>query len=367
MIEKESARPIYEQIRDELLNRMERGVFNRGEQIPTEAELCSEFGVSRTSVRKAIESLQDSGIVRRIPGKGSFIADGPARDAVGEERSWTIAFVENEQHYDVSFYSNHVWQVLSRTLQSALGQRGYTHYLSQIVPTNAGNTLGMVRRLQATASVTIIAELIDESLAVALGRAHQPATLLVEPSIDVDGVSSISFHNQGIGRQSCKYLHDLGHRNLAFIAGPEERKPARHRKVGFFERARALGIRPDRIRLVHGDWSVDSGYKAMQRILAEAPEVTAVCCANDFMALGAANAVFEAGKSVPRDVSLLGVDDALPHRSLPIGLTTFRFPIGAVVDTIVERIERLMSGTKDPVSHLFFEATLVERDSCRRL
>lgn len=74
-IEFESNIPYYLQLIAVLKDRIARGIWKPGDQIPSEPELCSIFGVSRTVVRQALLELELDGLVIRRKGKGTFIAD----------------------------------------------------------------------------------------------------------------------------------------------------------------------------------------------------------------------------------------------------------------------------------------------------
>jgi GntR family transcriptional regulator, frlABCD operon transcriptional regulator len=65
--------PLYRQIRQMLKNDIEQGKYKPDEQIPTEAELCETYKVSRITIRKAIEDLAVEGILTRIPRRGTFV------------------------------------------------------------------------------------------------------------------------------------------------------------------------------------------------------------------------------------------------------------------------------------------------------
>lgn len=69
-----SSRPLYEQIKDYVLDSIQSGVFIPHTRIPSERELALRFGVSRLTVTKALKALEQAGIVYVQIGKGTFIA-----------------------------------------------------------------------------------------------------------------------------------------------------------------------------------------------------------------------------------------------------------------------------------------------------
>ena len=70
--------PLYHQLERHLLDRLRGGEFDPGALLPTEEELCSSYGVSRITVRKALDSLTQQGVIIRRRGIGSFVAENVA-------------------------------------------------------------------------------------------------------------------------------------------------------------------------------------------------------------------------------------------------------------------------------------------------
>ncbi|QMU74110.1 LacI family DNA-binding transcriptional regulator [Streptacidiphilus sp. P02-A3a] len=122
-------------------------------------------------------------------------------------------------------------------------------------------------------------------------------------------------------RQAVEHLLHLGHRTVWHIGGPPDSIAAEGRATGWRAALRAAGVPVPRMH--SGDWSAASGY-ATGRELARNPEVTAVFAANDQMAMGVLRAMYEAGRRVPADVSVIGSDD-IPEAAFAIPpLTTIR-------------------------------------------
>jgi DNA-binding LacI/PurR family transcriptional regulator len=139
------------------------------------------------------------------------------------------------------------------------------------------------------------------------------------PSVRIDNVAGAEL--------ATRHLLGLGHRTVHHIGGPDSWHDARDRIDGWRRALRAAGApEPEMPR---GDWSSRSGYEAGRRLAAR-PEVTAVFCANDPMAVGFLRAAAEAGRRVPQDVSVVGFDDVQEAAYFSPPLTTVRQDFGAL-------------------------------------
>lgn len=87
--------PRYYQVYVTLREWVRDGVYASGAQIPTEAQLCQTFGVSRITVRKAIENLVDEGWLVRRQGKGTFVEMSAAHGAVSLDLNEVLSHVEH--------------------------------------------------------------------------------------------------------------------------------------------------------------------------------------------------------------------------------------------------------------------------------
>lgn len=136
---------------------------------------------------------------------------------------------------------------------------------------------------------------------------------------------SVAIDNLAGAAQATRHLLDLGHETVHHVGGPDNWLDAQERVEGWRETLRAAGAHePD---LIRGDWSARSGYEIGHR-LAAMPEVTAVLCANDPMALGLLRAFAERDRQVPGDVSVVGFDDIPEAAFFLPPLTTVRQDFG---------------------------------------
>src|SRR6202795_1125386 len=115
------------------------------------------------------------------------------------------------------------------------------------------------------------------------------------------------------GQASCgatTHLISLGHRRIAHISyAPLVYNPARNRFEGYRRALRTAKIRFDKKLFAEGDFTGESGYKAMKRILTSNADPTALFAGNDTLAFGAMVAAREAGLAIPEDFAVVGYDD----------------------------------------------------------
>ncbi|HKO13574.1 MAG TPA: LacI family DNA-binding transcriptional regulator [Acidobacteriaceae bacterium] len=132
-------------------------------------------------------------------------------------------------------------------------------------------------------------------------------------------------------RAAMEHLLELGHTDIAFIAGPATLQSARVRRNAFVTAMEEKRL--DASLVEQGNHQVDGGHDAMKRLLAGKRRPTAVLASNDMTAIGALGTLHEAGVRVPEEVSIAGFDD--------IALSAFTQPALTTVKLSREEIARL--------------------------
>jgi DNA-binding LacI/PurR family transcriptional regulator len=143
------------------------------------------------------------------------------------------------------------------------------------------------------------------------GRARED---IADGFVDVDNV-------QGAGL-AVAHLVDRGRTRIATIAGPADMVAGSSRYQGYAAALAAAGRGVDDRLVECGDFGQQSGADAMRALLGRVPDLDAVFCANDLMAVGALQALRDAGRRVPEDVAVVGFEDAAIARSAHPPLST---------------------------------------------
>lgn len=162
---------------------------------------------------------------------------------------------------------------------------------------------------------------------------------------EVPGAEATAFlsDNADGGRLAAEYLLGLGHRGALVLAGGDDLESSRRRVDGFRTSWAAGGGRPPAV--AGGGFTEGGGRAAVAAYLPRLRDgsLTAVFAANDLMALGAMDALYDAGLECPRDVSVMGFDDIGPARYTRPRLTTVRQDVvglgSAAATALVDALE----------------------------
>ena len=154
-------------------------------------------------------------------------------------------------------------------------------------------------------------------------------------------VTSVAIDNAAGAATATRYLLSLGHRTVYHVAGQASCLDAQERIDGWRQALREAGAPEPAV--LGGDWSSASGYEMGCR-LASNPDVTAIFCGNDPMALGVMRALAERGLRVPDDVSIVGFDDVPEAGFYLPPLTTVRQDFGEVGRQALSALVDRMSG-----------------------
>ena len=254
---------------------------------------------------------------------------------------------------------------LAALLVSAARRRGLTVLVEQ--------TGGDVEREQEVAAgfpVRMVDGLVFSPLSLpdtelSSRRDRTPAVLVGEHGRDA-GIDRVANDSVEIGRLATAHLLERGRRRVAMIGAKREHPHlvATDRLAGYARALRQAGIRSDR-RLVTAtdEWSRQEGERAVDVLLERAPDVDAVFCPSDVMALGALRSLRRHGRRVPDDVAVVGVDDIAEASYAAPTLTTVAIDRGFVAETALDLLLRRLEGDESPPRTVVAPHGLVVRES----
>ncbi len=307
--------------------------------------------VSETATRAVLTAAQELG----------YVTNRAARSLV-TRRSDSIAFVVAEDESRV--FADPFFPAVLRGAHQAISHAGRQLVF---VALSTGADRERFARFAAGGHVdgaVFVSLHGDDPLPRELRAAGIPSVLSGRPFRADDDTPYVDADNAGGARLAAQALLDAGCRRPATIAGPRDMPAAQDRLAGFRAGLAAAGVRWSTRRLVHGDFTPDSGYRCMQRLLAKAPVPDGVFVANDSMAAGALRALHEAGIGVPGEMRVVGFDDSPVAAASHPALTTVRQPMERLGREMAALVVRLLDERSPRPRSLMLATELVVRETC---
>jgi LacI family transcriptional regulator len=252
-------------------------------------------------------------------------------------RSQTLGLV-------VSDISNPFFPELIKSIEAAAFERGYDVMLSN-TNYDTDRTSHYVRRFieRKVAGVVIMTSELDKEL---VGELASREVSVVFLDLGKPGVhmSNLSVNYESGIEEAISHLVSLGHREIAFVSGPERLRSAR-RRLEAFRNSMRRHLPHAHAVFYRGDFKLEGGRRAAAEMLAKKDRPTAVLAANDLMAMGVMVELRAAGLQVPRDVSVVGFDDIAFAALAEPPLTTVCLPR---VELGRHAVEALMTNIEHP-------------------
>jgi LacI family transcriptional regulator len=187
-----------------------------------------------------------------------------------------------------------------------------------------------------------------------------PIVLLARAPLD--GIPSVRSENHDVAIELTTHLLEHhGHRRLAFIGDPGAAPDLMQRWEGFQLAHRAAGLGAP-MQAVRTGFSPEDGYAAVERLLAAPEPPTALVCANDELASGAAMRVRDLGLRLGDDLAVTGWDDGPIGQALSAPLTTVHQPVSELGRCSADALFQTIEG--DAPDSQVLPSRLVLRRSC---
>jgi LacI family repressor for deo operon, udp, cdd, tsx, nupC, and nupG len=220
----------------------------------------------------------------------------------------------------------------------------------------------MLRRKEADGLIFLGHRLPKEAAALVrvlpAGRAPIVNGCEFNPRLDIP---SVHIDNATAASDAMDHLYRLGHRRIGIVTGPLVSPLSRDRLRGATARAKKASAERDFI-VMNGDFSIESGALAGERLLGRKEPPTAIFCFNDEMAMGVIDTARRRKLRIPGDLSVVGFDDIRFARYTDPPLTTVAQPMRQIGEGTVRLLLEILKGQGSPES-VTLPHTLVVRSS----
>lgn len=308
----------------------------------TSIDIARLAGVSQTTVSRVLQDLpsvkpETKARVLKVIQDHEYSPSAAARQ-MKTRRSGTVAVV-------VASLSNPLYPLLLQLLVERLASRGFRTTVWELDGVMDDAT---VRALAESATDGVIfAAALDESRELLTRVAAEKPIILINRSVGTNLFDTIVSDNYAGGRRVAEYFLSAGRKHIGLISAKSSKSSRastiRERERGFMEGLGDVALGPAFTRADAADFGYEFGFSAMQTLLADSPEVDSVFCTNDIVAIGALDAAKRGGRLVPDDMWIVGYDDIPMARWECIALSTVQQPLPAMVEQVVERLERRMA------------------------
>jgi DNA-binding LacI/PurR family transcriptional regulator len=352
--------PLYLQIVDDIKSKIAAKELKAGDRLGSHAALSSSYSVSLITVKKALSTLINEGIIYSRVGKGTYVAQRTV-DA-SQNGHHTIGLVI--QDIRSPFFSR-----VMHSVEDAAYGLGYHVLVSSSSGKSEKEEAQIARFREFGVKGLIIASMSHKYHASPTIRRmlHQGFPFLMVSYIADEDVPFVgSDHEQG-GYLATEYLVKQGYERIGYINGEVGNMVGELRRCGYERALKTSGRRIDKRLMFHlrmrGErHDYQSGYELGKRFRTLPVKPDAVFVYNDLSALGFEEAILDQGLRVPDDVAIVGFDDIDRGEYAPVSLSTVRQPTNKIGKEAVTLLMKLMEGKATRIRRIL-KTELVIRES----
>ncbi|MCQ2523188.1 MAG: GntR family transcriptional regulator [Lachnospiraceae bacterium] len=347
----------YEIIVEYIHKKIEEGQLKPGDKMPSENALKARFGLSRETVRHAMATLENEGIISRVRGSGTYIKKRRV------EASNRIAVV-------TTYVDSYIFPKIIKGIEEVLTENGYVMQLSF-----TNNRFDRERQvLEDIIEKDDVAGIIMEPAMSALPSPNLDlyeriinrgvSLIFINSAVKGTDIPCICLDDENAGYVTTKYLISKGHKNIGALLKMDDGQG--HLRFSGFRRAMREAGLPVKDETILWYDTVDGSdfYKLSDRMMDRFSECSAVLCYNDLAGQHLTQIMLDKGLSVPDDLSIIGIDDSVTAIISPVQLTSYLHPADDLGKLAAKSILTLLTNPNAIVSYKF-KTKIVERDSVK--
>jgi len=326
----------------------------------TISDVAREAGVSMMTVSRVINDKGEISpstrqhvltVIERLGYRPSSIARGLAT-----QRTGTLGLV-------VPDIANPFFSEVARGAEDRASAASYNVFVCNTdeIPRHELAILEALEEKRVDGLVLCGSRLADESLCAALE--HHPAAVLVNRRLAAASVGVIVLADKEGARAATTHLLQAGHRTVGLLAGPSTSYSGQQRSQGYRAALAAAGIPYDPAWVRPCSSQVEGGKETALALLTDQPEVTALFCYNDLVAVGALLACVELGRRVPEDLAVVGFDDIPLAALVTPALTTCHVPRPELGERAMQLLLDRIDGCMEECEEIVLQTELIVRAS----
>ncbi|UAL51879.1 LacI family transcriptional regulator [Bacillus sp. OVS6] len=308
-------------------------------------DIAKAAGVSVTTVSRALNGYSDVNEktrqkISRIAKELNYSPNTLARGLV-MKKSRTIGMLVSGMDR-VSPKDNFTFEVLSG-VNECISERDYDLVLFSTTTTKQREkTYSQLCRERRVDGVILQGMKIDDPYLKEVVESDIPC-MLIDIPIESNSVGYVTTDNVLGAKRAVQHLIDLGHTKIALINGHDQAYVSKQRLKGYLDALMEAKLEVKEDWIISGDFSEEKAELVTEKLLKEHPEITAVFCASDLMALGAMKSAKAAGIHVPEGLSVIGYDNILLAAYSNPALTTIaqnKFELGyQAANSLIDMLE----------------------------
>lgn len=339
------------------------GAVQPGKKFYSENMLCEIFGVSRQTVRRALEEIEQMGYVTRIKGSGTYISENqptnPPKPIAKHTLSKTVGII-------TTYLDAYIFPSIIQGIETVLTDSGFTVQL-----TSTKNLIeGELRALQMMAENNLDGLIIwpsksglpctNQSLYLSLYQKGLPIVFVDSFYAEIPS-TYVALDDEGAGKVGVQHLLEMGHREIAGLF-PHSDRQGYLRYKGYTKAFTELGL-PLQEEHIHW-YSKDNLEETLHspKLWETLSSCTAAFCFNDSLALMLIDILRQKGIHVPDDFSVVGVDNTLMARIS--NLTSVIHPAERLGESVAKLLISMINGAEG--QNILFPPQLVIRDSVKK-